>query len=269
MRGFLAVSAALAVLACPALASAAPCAAEAVDTSLTGKSECLFLRTYKGAAAGAPPQALVVVLHGDVSAGGPANYHFAMAAALAKRPDLAASVAVALVRPGYEDGSGGKSGGSHNGRMDHYTTTNIDEVAGVVAKLKQAYRPQRVVLLGHSGGAATAAIIAGRHPGLADGVVLVACPCHLDAWRFARNRPLWTQSESPHRWADKVPATTRVIALTGSVDDNTAPGLARDYVRQLAGRGVPARFEELSGAGHNDAFRHASVEAAVVELATR
>jgi pimeloyl-ACP methyl ester carboxylesterase len=260
---------ALALLVLPGLAQAAPCASEAVETALTGKNECLVLRTYKGAQAGASPRTLVVVLHGDVSAGGPATYHFAMAELLAKRPELASAVVVALVRPGYEDGAGNKSGGSHNNRSDHYTATNIDEVAGVVAKLKQAYKPQRVILLGHSGGAATSAVIAGRHPGLADGVVLVACPCHLGDWRIARNRPPWSLSESPHRWADKVPPTTRVIALTGSADDNTGPSLARDYVRQLTGRGVPAHFEELSGANHNDSFRRPSVEAAVVEVATR
>jgi len=252
-----------------ATAHAGPCTMDAIETSLTGKNECLFLRTFKGAQTGATPQALIVVIHGDVSSGGPATYHFALAEQIAARAELSSSVAVALVRPGYEDGAGNRSGGSHNGRSDHYTKTNIDEVAGAVAKLKQAYRPWRVVLIGHSGGAATAAIIAGRHPGLADGVVLVSCPCHLDAWRMSRGRSAWTQSESPHRWADQVPATTSVIALTGSADDNTDSGLSRDYVRQLTGRGVTARFEELAGAGHNDAFRHAAVLTAVRELATK
>jgi pimeloyl-ACP methyl ester carboxylesterase len=260
---------AMAMLVLPAVAQAAPCASEAPETALTGKNECLVLRTYKGAQTSAPPQALIVVMHGDVSAGGPATYHFAFAEQLARRSDLAKAVVVAVVRPGYEDGAGNTSGGSHNNRSDHYTAANIDEVAGVVAKLKQAYKPQRVVLLGHSGGAATAAIIAGRYPGLADGVVLVACPCHLDDWRLARNRPPWTRSESPHRWADKVPPATRVVAITGSADDNTSPGLARDYVRRLTERGIPARFEEIAGAGHNDAFRRPPVEAAVVELATK
>jgi pimeloyl-ACP methyl ester carboxylesterase len=174
-----------------------------------------------------------------------------------------------LIRPGYDDGAGNASSGSHNNRSDHYTATNIDEVAGVIAKLKQAYKPQRVVLVGHSGGAATSAIILGRHPGLANGAVLVACPCHLDDWRLARNRPPWTRSESPHRWADKVPAGTRVIALTGTDDDNTGIGLAQDYVRRVTEKGVTARFEPIAGANHNAAFRAPQVEAAVVELATK
>lgn len=260
---------AFAMLALPAVAQAAPCASEALETALTGKSECLVLRTYKGGQAAATPQALIVVIHGDGSTGGPANYHFPVAENLAKRAELWSAVAVGLVRPGYDDGAGNTSGGSHNNRSDHYTANNVDEVAGVIARLKQAYKPQRVILVGHSGGAATSAIILGRHPGLADGAVLVACPCHIDDWRLARGRAPWTRSESPHRWADRVPMATRVIALTGTHDDNTGTGLAQDYVRRLTERGVSARFEPIANANHNASFRAPQVEAAVVELATR
>lgn len=260
---------ALAMLVLPALAQAAPCPVDNLDTAVMGKDECLVLRTYKGAQVSGTPQALIVVLHGDVSSGGPANYHFATAQQLAARPELASAIAVAIVRPGYDDGAGNRSGGSHNNRTDHYTAANIDEVAGAVARLKEAYRPQRVILLGHSGGAATAAVAAGRHSALADGVVLVACPCHLDDWRLSRNRSPWMRSESPHRWADKVAAGTRVIALTGTADDNTTVGLARDYVQRLTARGLAARFEEIPGGSHNSAFRSPLVEAAVVELAVQ
>lgn len=250
-------------------ARAVPCPAELPESAVTGRNECLVLRSFTGAQVAGAPHALVVVLHGDVSAGGPANYHFALAQQLVDVPELARSVAIAVVRPGYEDGAGARSGGSHNNRSDHYTASNIDEVAGVVAKLKQMRRPQRVVLLGHSGGAATAAIMAGRHPGLADGVVLVACPCHLADWRLSRNRSLWTLSESPHSWADRIPPSTRIIALTGTSDDNTGPRLAQDYVKRAREKGLNARFEAIDGASHNSAFRSPQVVAAVVELSTR
>ncbi|MGE0659185.1 MAG: alpha/beta hydrolase family protein [Reyranellaceae bacterium] len=260
---------ALAVSLAAASAQAAPCTAESPDSALTGKNECLVLRSFTGAQVAGAPQALVVVLHGDVSGGGPANYHFAWAQQLVDVPELARAVAIAVVRPGYEDGAGARSGGSHNNRSDHYTASNIDEVAGVVAKLKQLHQPQRVVLLGHSGGAAMAAVKAGRHPGLVDGVVLVACPCHLADWRLSRNRSLWTLSESPHSWIDRIPLSTRIIALTGTGDDNTGPRLAQDYVKRARERGLNARFEAIDGASHNAAFRSPQVTAAVVELATR
>lgn len=42
-----------------------------------------------------------------------------------------------------------------------------------------------------------------------------ACPCHVEDWRIKRRgRNTWTQSQSPHQFADNVPQTARVIAVT-------------------------------------------------------
>jgi pimeloyl-ACP methyl ester carboxylesterase len=40
-----------------------------------------------------------------------------------------------------------------------------------------------VVVAGHSGGAAIAANILGRHPALIDAALLVSCPCDVEKWR--------------------------------------------------------------------------------------
>lgn len=246
-----------------ASAGAAPCADESPTARLTGGGECLIVRSFGAAPKGAPP-ILVVVLHGDVSAGGPANYHFPIAAAIAAAHRE--TVAVAVVRPGYEDGEGGQSTGTHFGRTDSYTTTNIDAVAGVVAKLKAHHAPRRTILLGHSGGAATAGVILGRHPGLADAAVLVACPCNIAQWRISRGRSAWTRSQSPDGWVGAVPARTRVVAITGGADDNTLPFLAERYVEQLVARGIAAQVEIVPGATHNGAFRDPAVARAVAAL---
>jgi hypothetical protein len=69
---------ALAVLAVALLATgaaAAPCTAEDCETHLSGISECLLMRRY-GAT---EPTTLLIWLHGDLSAGGPADYHYALA----------------------------------------------------------------------------------------------------------------------------------------------------------------------------------------------
>lgn len=244
-------------------AGAAPCAEESPTGRLSGGGECLIVRSFGTATPGAPP-VLVVVLHGDVSAGGPANYHFPIATAVAEAHR--GTIAVAVVRPGYEDGDGGQSTGTHFGRTDSYTTTNIDAVAGVVAKLKAHHAPRRTILVGHSGGAATAAVILGRHPGLADAAVLVACPCNLVQWRASRGRPAWIRSESPDRWIGGIPARTRVVAITGGADDNTLPFLAERYVEQLRAVGLAAQVEILPGATHNGAFRDPAVARAIAAL---
>ena len=121
------------------------------------------------------------------------------------------------------------------------------------------------MVVGHSGGAATTAVLLGMKPGLIDGAVLVACPCDVAAWRSGRRA--WSRSENPILWADRVGRATRVVALTGDRDDNTAPELARGYVAALAARGIDAVFRALPGESHNGAFRSPEVLEAVRSLA--
>lgn len=260
-RGLAALAALWSIAA--AGAQAAPCAEEAPDRQLSGAGECLLVRSFRSPGT-TDAAALVVVLHGDVSGGGPARYHLPIAAALAAaRRGL---VVVALVRPGYEDGEGGRSTGTNHGRTDSYTIANIDAVAGVVAALKHHHAPRRTILVGHSGGAATAGVILGRHPGLADGAVLAACPCNLHDWRRAAGRSPWIRSESPDRWIESIPAVARVVAITGELDSNTQPWLAERYVDALRARGLDAVAEIVPGVDHNAVMRHDALSRALDRL---
>src|SRR4029434_3722448 len=185
-------------------AFAEPCGTETSETKVTGVSQCLLMRRYGTA----QPTAMIVWLHGDVSSGGPANYHFSLAQKAAE--DFASDkvMSVALVRPGYPDGSGESSSVSflHSGRSDHYTRENIAEVGAAIEALRSKYTPNFVIIVGHSGGAATAAVLLGMKPQLADAAVLVSCPCELVSWRNG-GRP-WVRSENPYRWAEKVSVST-------------------------------------------------------------
>lgn len=235
-------------LAGASVALAAPCPAPDNATRVSGAGECLVIRTF-GSPPGRGQPVLAVVIHGDVSAGGPATYHFRLAEQIA----AAGTVAVGLVRPGYDDGAGAQSSGSNYNRIDSYTPQNVDAVAEAVRALRAHHRARRVVLIGHSGGAAISGVILGKHPGVADAAVLVACPCHVPNWRSGRRA--WTRSESPHAYAAAVPASALVVALTGAQDDNTFPTLASNYAASLAARGVRARYVEVTGANHNAVFR--------------
>ncbi len=226
-------------------------------TEVAGGGGCLVIRTFAPAA---PTPVLYVVLHGDTSAGGPSTFHYPVAERLA-----AGGTAVALIRPGYYDDRGRTSAGSNNGRRDNYTAENIASVADAVRTLRLHHRAARVVLIGHSGGAATAGIILGRYPGLADAAVLVSCPCDIPRWRATRSGP-WRESLSPSDWAAQVPRTTQVVALAGSADDNTLPGLSEDYVAALTRRGVAAQYIVVPGVGHNEAFRSPLVIDAAMRL---
>lgn len=204
---------------------------------------CLAMQSYGPARA----EVLVVVLHGDVTAGGPAIYHRALARRVAAT--MPGTAVVALVRPGYADGEGRTSDGELNNRADHYTPANMALVAGAVTTLRERTGARRLIAVGHSGGAATAANVLALHPGTLDGAVLLACPCDLEAWRLGRTP--WLRSVSPRRVAAQVPQTARVAAYTGSADTNTATTFMPGYVAALASRGVPARFTEVPDATHN------------------
>lgn len=229
-----------------AAAEGPPCGDRPITEAVAGAGRCLMATTYGAETAGADPT-LVVILHGDLSSGGAAEYHVPIAQEIGERPGV---IAVALVRPGYPDGRGGSSQGSHSGRRDHYTAENNEIVADALRTLAAAHGAARTVVIGHSGGAAQTGAIIGRFPEVADAAMLVSCPCDVRKWRSMRNRSAWRRSQSPIEFADGVAADLRVVALTGGSDGNTRPVLAEEYVAALTARGVDARFVLIPGRGH-------------------
>ena len=69
-------------------------------------------------------------------------------------------------------------------------------------------------------------------------------------WRRSHGRGPWRFAQSPHRYLNKVAPDTTIVAITGSEDDNTQPGNARDYIAKAKARGLDARFVRAEGAGH-------------------
>jgi len=238
------------VFASDALAD--PCAAEDFVTRVSAGGECLVIATF-GLPLATAPTAMVVWLHGDTSNGGPAVSHVKPAQETASRFASDHILSVALWRPGYADSRGNTSGGDNNGRADNYTKANMLIVAEAIARLKEHYRPARTILVGHSGGAATSANLLGMMPGLADAAVLVSCPCDLRTWRAGRH--WWPRSEDPLTWAGKVTPPVKVVALTGTADDNTPQPIAQKYVNVLSSQQVDARFVSIPNATHNSALR--------------
>jgi len=242
MRGLIHVAGALLLGASAARADCPPDAR--ISDWVLGGGLCQAAATF--GAETARPSTLIVVVHGDISDGGTATYHIAFARTLA-RPG---AVVVALTRPGYTDDRGRSSEGRTYGRQDNYTHDTIAALGGAVAALKNHYQPRRVIYVGHSGGAALGGVLLGRSRGLIDAAVLVSCPCNIARWRRERRQPAWKNSESPLRYAARVPRGTRVTVISGSQDINTFPAQARDYAAALARRGIDARFVEVEGAGH-------------------
>lgn len=201
---------------------------------------------------------LIVTVHGDLSIGLPATYHydFALAAAM-QVPD---SAGVGLLRPGYFDGQGRRSPGSALGRKDNYTREAVDMIADTIGALRAEGGYRHVVGVGHSGGAAIVATAMALRPGVIDSAVLVSCPCDIRRWRdhvlnerASRRDPVpldWTRSLSPSDHVTGLAPDARVVAITSRTDKLTPPALARDYVAALEREGVNARFVETELPGH-------------------
>lgn len=234
------------VFAIGVLILAAGCEAPSREPySLAGESGLAM----KIASNGEDADTLVVLIHGAVSRGGPANYMYGLVGYLsARRSDI---VVVALIRPGYYDDAGNHSPGNNYNRRDSTTPTNNAAIASEINRLKARYGARRVIAMGHSAGASTIGAILGRAPGLIDTAILVSCPCNIRRWRRQNGWRPFVRSESPSDFIDNVPLTTVVVAITGGDDGNTFSALGRDYAASLKARGVDARFIKVDGAGHS------------------
>lgn len=242
----------------PALSSE-NCPTGDIENWVKGRQNCFALETFMPAMAA--PSTLVVILHGDLSRGGPADYIFSIAEDAASE----GAIGVAMMRPGYS-GGGKTSSGKATRRQDRdsrYNGAENDEIATAVATLKRQHNVSRVVLFGHSGGAAISGVMAGRAAPLVDGLILLACPCDVSAWRDYNGRSAYLGAESPIDYVQKLPKTAKLIAIAGKNDSNTQPYLAKDYVKRARAEGLDATYIEVPGAGHN--YRLSLMRAYVVE----
>ncbi len=199
---------------------------------------------------------LAIVLHGDLLQ--PDNsYHYGFARTVAAQNSSV--VAVGLLRPGYSDERGNRSDGEIlNATGDNYTDEVVEAVASGTRQLRERYGAGATVLIGHSGGAAIAALVLGRHRDVADAALLVACPCDLPAWRAymmsVRPDPVWQQPHhglSPMDAVSGVRPALTVELVVGDEDDVVRPEYSQEYAAALGERGIEASVTVLPGIGHN------------------
>jgi poly(3-hydroxybutyrate) depolymerase len=209
-----------------------------------GQIECLAIQTTKPAN-NSKQRNLLVYLHGDSSRGGLFDRHFKYFTPFANQD----TVFVGMIRPGYADSRKNASTGDKMGGGDNYTVHNVDAVAHALQALKTKYSARRLVVVGYSGGAATAGVILGRHPELIDDAVLIACPCDLNIRRQGRSS-LVRRSISPHEVVNSVFKTVHVTAITGDADVNTSPEQVKSYITTLKAQGVKAHYIQVPKATH-------------------
>ena len=243
---FLASIALLSVLGWQAAAEK-PCESPDNIASVSGTAHCLQIRTYT------PPdgssKTLVVVLHGALSRGGDVDYIKPVARMAAKKHG---AIAVVMAQPGYtlegRTSTGTATRDTH--RWYRYRAEKIDSIAAAVAALKTHHGAERLVMVGHSLGAIVSGVTLGRRAPLVDAVILLGCPCDVDAMMYHRNRDPIPQALSPIDYLGSVPKSARIIALTGDRDQSTPPFVAKDYVEKARKLGLNATFSLLENIGH-------------------
>jgi pimeloyl-ACP methyl ester carboxylesterase len=198
---------------------------------------------------------LIVVVHGDSPDEPPRyQYRFAKIAAAA----ISDAVVAAVLRPGYSDGEDSSDGMRGFTTGDNYTPEVVNAVAAVLSELKERYHPRRVIMVGHSGGAAIVGDLLGQQGAAVDGALLVSCPCDVTEWRkhmqSVKGGEIWerpVRSLSPLALVDNVPASAKIWLLVGS-DDQIAPSaLTLAYAEALRNRNIPVNVTIAPGLGHN------------------
>ena len=194
---------------------------------------------------------LVIILHGDWEKGIVGNKYYNFAHRISNNDTNTFLIA----RPGYSTQSGNKSdGGDKRGpdKGDNYQFKRDVKPVGIAIKnLKKHLKPKKIILIGHSGGAATTGIILGKFPGLIDDAVLVSCPCDIHPWRKHRakqrnnkyeGRNIWKKSDSPHKNVKEIDKKTKVYVVVGKNDDNTLPKFSKAYHIQLINEKISSKL---------------------------
>jgi predicted esterase len=215
----------------------------------------LKTRVYGSARAGEHP-VLVIVLHGD-SPFHPPSYQYIFARKAAEQIDNV--IGAAVLRPGYSDDTGDTSDGTRGYTTgDNYTPEVVDAVASLARQLKARYAASHVIFVGHSGGAAIAADVMGLLPGVADGALLVSCPCNVPAFRRHMSEkqmdPLWlapVSSLSPLDLVGHLSPAIHVRMVVGAKDSVATPELTEEYADALRARHIDVTVTELPGMEHD------------------
>ena len=239
--------------------------AEGVQT----EDGCLHSRTYRSPGPIVQPT-LVIALHGDAPFSRP-SYQYGFAeeiAALGKN-----IVAVGLLRPGYTDAKGSISDGVRGQTVgDNFDDDRVSHIADAIEHLGLHHSSSRIVLAGHSGGAAIAGRLIALRPGLVDHAILVSCPCDINTWRahmyersgfegFDGPLPI----ESPIELAPSVPTTTQVSLFVGRHDETAPPEFSRRYYQALKAAGIDTELEIIDG-GHEVFLRKEILSAVVIAV---
>jgi len=222
-----------------------------IANEIFAKNKCTKIRTYRSPDVTDKP-ILVVALHGDAPFNNP-GYQYRFAKLVANKNSNV--ISVGMLRPGYSDPTGRTSDGAKGEAVgDNYDEKRVNQVAQAIRMLKRQYSPSKIILAGHSGGAAITANLVSLFPLLIDHAFIVSCPCDVDAWRdgmfsltnksiFKRN----IKTLSPIELISRLGKKTVISIFVGKDDKVARPILSEKYKKEVAEHGVKVTLELIEG----------------------
>ena len=192
---------------------------------------------------------LIIFLHGDLSSGvkppGKNGYWKLGNELLSENANF-----FFLGRPGYTLDSGRKSYGDYQETRKsktNYKWEKLELVAKAAQNLKEYYRANSLIMIGHSGGAFSLATINSRIPNLIDKTILISCPCNFENWRKMKGESVFKLKTSPHRNINGISKDSHTIIIVGRDDTNTFPVLSKNYHEMLITKGLKSELYIIEG----------------------
>lgn len=227
--------------------------------SNVSKSSELFHIPYVSAGTLKNP-VMLLVLHGDAPFNNP-SYQYIIAKKIADKNKNV--VAVGILRPGYTDKEGNHSKGKRGKATgDNYTKEVLMSIKNLTYELKKKYNPSKVILVGHSGGAAISANLLAQYSDTYSSALLMSCPCDLHLWRkhmkYLRPKSrVWdikVNSLSPIEELNNIDDSTQIMAVHGENDEIVPIDIAYRFVKELKVNNKKVNFVILKNQGHEIAF---------------
>lgn len=202
---------------------------------------------------------VIIFIHSDSPFGNP-SYQYRISKNISK---ITNSITVAILRPGYTDNCDDLSEGSKGLAMgDNYSYENVKAIASIISSIKKAEKSTKIVVMGHSGGAALAALLAESNPELIDQCILISCPCNLADWRTSMQELTgnteWSKPMdglSPIDGISKLDLNNKIHLYVGEDDPVTPAFLSTEFYNAVNKLGASVSMKIIEGADHDSILK--------------
>ena len=212
---------------------------------------CTKIKTFQSESITDKP-IMLVALHGDSPFNNP-SYQYRFARQVAEKSENI--ISIGMLRLGYTDHLDRTSDGERGKTVgDNYDKIRIQQLAEAILELKLHHNASKVILAGHSGGAAITAKLIALYPKLVNHAFVVSCPCNINSWRA----DMYKKSQydgfkgdldisSPTDLVSRISDETKINIFVGDKDDVAKPYLSQEYEKVLKSANKQVQITEIQG----------------------